>query len=66
MLLHFGAVDWRADVWVNGVSLGRHEGGYTPFDFDVTPALQKGVNTLRVRVWDPTDARLPTARQAGE
>ena len=56
VLLHFGAVDWRADVWVNGVSLGRHEGGYTPFDFDVTPALQKGVNTLRVRVWDPTDA----------
>lgn len=56
VLLHFGAVDWRTDVWVNGVSLGRHEGGFTPFEFDITPALQKGVNTLRVRVWDPTDA----------
>ena len=55
VLLHFGAVDWRADVWVNGVSLGRHEGGYTPFEFDITSVLQKGVNTLRVRVWDPTD-----------
>ncbi len=55
VLLHFGAVDWRADVWVNGVSLGRHEGGYTPFEFDVTSVLQKGANTLRVRVWDPTD-----------
>ena len=55
VLLHFGAVDWRTDVWVNGVSLGRHEGGYTPFEFDVTPALRKGSNTLRVRVWDPTD-----------
>ena len=55
VLLHFGAVDWRADVWVNGVGLGRHEGGYTPFEFDLTPVLQKGVNTLRVRVWDPTD-----------
>lgn len=56
VLLHFGAVDWRTDVWVNGVSMGRHEGGFTPFEFDITPALQKGVNTLRVRVWDPTDA----------
>lgn len=56
VLLHFGAVDWRADVWVNGVSLGRHEGGYTPFEFDVTSVLKKGDNTLRVRVWDPTDA----------
>ena len=55
VLLHFGAVDWRTDVWVNGVSLGRHEGGYTPFEFDVTPVLRKGANTLRVRVWDPTD-----------
>lgn len=56
VLLHFGAVDWRADVWVNGVNLGRHEGGYTPFEFDITEALHKGGNTLRVRVWDPTDA----------
>ncbi|MDE6622803.1 MAG: beta-galactosidase [Alistipes sp.] len=55
VLLHFGAVDWRADVWVNGVSLGRHEGGYTPFGFDITSALKRGGNTLRVRVWDPTD-----------
>ncbi|MCM1150992.1 MAG: beta-galactosidase [Alistipes sp.] len=56
VLLHFGAVDWRADVWVNGVNVGRHEGGYTPFEFDITEALRKGGNTLRVRVWDPTDA----------
>lgn len=56
VLLHFGAVDWRADVWVNGVSLGRHEGGFTPFGFDITEVLKKGGNTLRVRVWDPTDA----------
>lgn len=55
VLLHFGAVDWRADVWVNGVSMGRHEGGFTPFGFDITSALKKGGNTLRVRVWDPTD-----------
>ena len=55
VLLHFGAVDWRADVWVNGVSVGTHTGGFTPFEFDITEALKKGGNTLRVRVWDPTD-----------
>jgi len=55
VLLHFGAVDWRTDVWVNGVNMGRHEGGFTPFEFDITAALQRGDNTLRVRVWDPTD-----------
>ena len=55
MLLHFGAVDWEADIWVNGVKVGQHTGGYTPFSFDITPALSSGSNTLEVKVWDPTD-----------
>ncbi|MEA4918068.1 glycoside hydrolase family 2 protein [Proteiniphilum sp.] len=55
ILLHFGAVDWKADVWVNGVKVGQHVGGYTPFSFDITPALVSGNNTLVVKVWDPTD-----------
>ena len=56
VLLHFGAVDWKADVWVNDVKVGQHTGGYTPFSFDVTPALKKsGSNKLVVKVWDPTD-----------
>ena len=56
ILLHFGAVDWKADVWVNDVKVGSHTGGYTPFSFDITPALAaKGANKLEVRVWDPTD-----------
>lgn len=55
VLLHFGAVDWKADVWVNNVKVGQHTGGYTPFSFDITPALAKGKNTLTVKVWDPTD-----------
>lgn len=55
VLLHFGAVDWRADVWVNDVKVGSHTGGYTPFSFDITQALKAGENTLTVRVWDPTD-----------
>lgn len=55
ILLHFGAVDWKADVWVNGVKVGQHTGGYTPFSFDITPALTSGNNTLVVKVWDSTD-----------
>lgn len=55
ILLHFGAVDWQADVWVNGVKVGTHTGGYTPFAFDITAALRKGENSLDVRVIDTTD-----------
>lgn len=56
VLLHFGAVDWKADIWVNDVQVGQHTGGYTPFYMDVTDALaDKGGNRLVVRVWDPTD-----------
>ena len=55
VLLHFGAVDWKADVWVNDVKVGSHTGGYAPFSFDITPALNAKTNKLVVRVWDPTD-----------
>ncbi|MCG7855805.1 beta-galactosidase [Flavihumibacter sediminis] len=56
VLLHFGAVDWRAEVFVNGKSAGIHEGGYDPFSFDITALLQKGARQeIGVRVWDPTD-----------
>jgi beta-galactosidase/beta-glucuronidase len=56
VLLNFGAVDWKADVWVNNVKIGSHTGGYTPFSFDVTPFLNKaGAQKLVVRVWDGTD-----------
>lgn len=55
VLLHFGAVDWKADVWVNEIKVGQHRGGYTPFSFDITPALVNGSNSIKVKVWDPTD-----------
>ena len=55
VLLHFGAVDWQADIWVNGIKAGTHTGGYTPFCLDITEALQAGENTLTVKVWDGTD-----------
>ena len=55
-MLHFGAVDWKTDVWVNGVKVGSHTGGFTPFSFDITAALSaEGNNLLLVKVWDPTD-----------
>ena len=55
VLLHFGAVDWKTEVWVNNIKVGEHTGGFTPFTFDVTEALEKSTNTLTVKVWDPTD-----------
>lgn len=56
VLLHFGAVDWRAEVYVNDLLVGIHTGGFTPFWFDVTPALRaKGKQTLTVKVTDTTD-----------
>ncbi|MEG1585365.1 MAG: glycoside hydrolase family 2 TIM barrel-domain containing protein [Bacteroidales bacterium] len=56
VLLHFGGVDWKADVWVNGIRVGQHTGGFAPFSLDVTSALnRRGSNKLVVRVWDPSD-----------
>ncbi|NMC08296.1 MAG: glycoside hydrolase family 2, partial [Candidatus Lokiarchaeota archaeon] len=56
VLLHFGAVDWEAEVFINGISIGSHKGGYDSFSFDITPELHAGANELVVRVHDPTDA----------
>ena len=67
VLLHFGAVDWMTDVWVNGVKVGSHTGGYTPFTFDITQALNGKDNTLMVRVWDPTDdSYIPHGKQVNK
>ena len=55
VLLHFGAVDWKAEIWVNDIKAGTHTGGYTPFSLDITDALKSGENTLAVKVWDGTD-----------
>jgi hypothetical protein len=56
VLLHFGAVDWEATVWLNGKKLGVHRGGYDPFHFNITKALREsGKQELVVGVWDPTD-----------
>ncbi len=56
VILHFGAVDWKADVWINDVKVGTHKGGYDAFSFDITPFITKsGEQNLVVKVWDPSD-----------
>ena len=66
LLLHFGAVDYRAAVWVNGVQVASHEGGHTPFFADVTDALagEGGENVVVVRAEDPSkDVTIPRGKQ---
>jgi glycosyl hydrolase family 2 len=55
-LLHFGAVDWQATVWVNGNEVGKHGGGYDGFTFEITAALKASrAQDIVVCVWDPSD-----------
>ncbi|MET8636350.1 PA14 domain-containing protein [Streptomyces sp. NPDC004680] len=55
--LNFGAVDWQADVYVNGTKVAEHKGGYDKFSADITDALKPGRSQeLIVGVYDPTDA----------
>lgn len=65
ILLHFGAVDYECEVWVNGKSVGTHQGGYDPFSFDITHALSgSGPQELIVRAFDPTnDGGQPRGKQ---
>lgn len=55
LLLHFGAVDQRCVVYVNGEEAGRHEGGYWPFALDITACAKPGINTIEVKVTDDSD-----------
>ena len=63
ILLRFGAVDFACQVYVNGQMAGEHRGGYTPFQFDITPLLCDGENDLCVRVEDAPDCTQPRGKQ---
>lgn len=63
LYLYFGGANYQADVWVNGQKAGAHEGGFTPFFFDITGLVQKGENTVVVRV---NNRRRPDAVPAME
>jgi len=65
VLLHFGAVDYEATVYIGGREVGRHKGGYTPFCIDVTDAVTPGDNLLTVRARDNTrDPMIPSGKQS--
>lgn len=55
ILLHFGAVDWQCDVYVNGKKAGTHQGGYDPFSIDISGFVKAGPQEILVSVWDPSD-----------
>jgi len=64
LFLRFGAVDYHATVYINGVECGDHRGGYLPFEVDVTDALEAGENVVTVRVEDPEDiSEIPHGKQ---
>ena len=63
ILLHFGAVDQMAAVFVNDRKAGEHTGGYHPFTLDITEWVCEGSNTLRIEVADPLDKELPYGKQ---
>jgi len=63
VLLHFGAVDQVAKVWVNDVPVGMHEGGYLPFYFDITDVLCEGENVLKVEAVDTLSHEYPYGKQ---
>ena len=56
ILLHFGAVDWESNIFIDGVKIGSHQGGYDPFTFNITELVKKsGQHKLSISVTDPTD-----------
>lgn len=63
VLLKFGAVDYKAQIWVNGMFIGSHEGGYSSFEFDITEELICGENHIVVRVEDGNEADKPRGKQ---
>jgi beta-galactosidase/beta-glucuronidase len=64
VLLHFGAVDYAAKVWINGCEAATHEGGYTPFTIDLSPFANKGRLVIAVRALDdPADLSQPRGKQ---
>ena len=69
VLLHFGAVDWRATVWLNGNQVGQHEGGYDAFTFDISDSIDSAVpeQELVIAAWDPVDTSIqPRGKQVNQ
>ena len=65
-VLHFGAVDHYARVYLNGVFVGEHQGGYTPFEMDIAPYCTVGINRITVFVTDDIHANVPSGKQTNK
>lgn len=65
VILHFGAVDYETNVFINGTFVGSHRGGYTPFSFDITDALSPGANLLELEVFDDFK-NIPSGKQSAK
>lgn len=67
VVLHFGAVDYQCDVYINGVHAGTHKGGYVSFSFDITKLVHAGDNCVTVYAQDDTrDPMVPKGKQSGK
>lgn len=64
LLLHFGAVDYSTEVWINGRLAGRNRGGHVPFSFNIAPFLANGPNRITLRVEDRQDQYQPRGKQS--
>lgn len=64
LVLHFGAVDYKAEVYVNGIKAGEHEGGYTAFEIEITPFVKVGKNRITVAVHDDIFDNVPSGKQS--
>ncbi len=66
VIIHFGAVDHEAYVYINERYVGSHQGGYTPFSFDITNFLKHGENTVKMKVYDDPHSNIPTGKQSAK
>jgi beta-galactosidase/beta-glucuronidase len=67
LMLRFGAVDYHTTVWLDNIRIGEHEGGYTPFSFEISELVRAGHRTLTVRAYDnPHDLEQPRGKQDWE
>lgn len=64
LLLHFGAVDYQCTIWVNGQEVGHNQGGHTPFQFNIAPYINPGINRLTLRVVDTQNPEQPRGKQS--
>ena len=55
IIIHFNAVDWKSELYINDDKIGEHYGGYSEFNFDITKNLKTGKNKIILKVWDPSD-----------